>query len=208
MLIKKTLKKLYKELFCIANKGKSESNFLCLKIGVSIFSIFVCIAVMLTSTFALFYTNVSTQSSTIESAYYTISVDKTQNGIYTCPLVAEDRHVFVITANGTATTGYCKIQIGDQVYYTDQIHNTSPLALTVQAASDTVITFMPQWGTLPENLLVNRCQNEIIHSTTPYTTYTVEPTAKLADIASHYSVAEADILAYNNLFRYFWMHFS
>ena len=196
---KRAFGNLYKELFCIANKGKSESNFLCLKIGVSIFSIFVCTAIMVASTFALFYTNVSTQSSTIESAYYTVSVDNAQNGTYTCPLIAEDKHVFVITANGTATTGYCKIQIGDQVYYTDPIYNISPLTLTVQAAKDTVITFMPQWGTLPESLVENRCQNEIIHSTTPSTTYTVEPTAKLADIASHYGVAEADILVYNNL---------
>ncbi|MBQ8551424.1 MAG: LysM peptidoglycan-binding domain-containing protein [Clostridia bacterium] len=158
-------------------------------------TILACTAVMAASTFALFYSEVSTDHSTIASAYYSVTVDNAENGTYICPLVFEDKHTFVITANGTATTGYCKIQVGANTYYTEQIFKDQSLVLTVQAAKDTPIIFTPGWGTLSEET----CGNEIKHSETPSTVYTVEPTARLSSIAAHYGVTEEDILIYNNL---------
>lgn len=196
---KRAFGKLYKELFYIPKHEKlTEKVFRCRMIT-SLLTILACTAVLITSTWAWFTMNVTTQATTVASAYYSVSVDKAENGVYICPLTYEDKHEFVITANGTATTGYCKIQVGESTYYTEQIFQGQSLVLTVQAAKDTVITFTPGWGTLSDFTDELPCGNEIIHSATPSTTYTVEPTARLSSIAAHYGVTQEDILIYNNL---------
>lgn len=192
---KRAFGKLYKELFYIPKHEKlTEKVFRC-RMAVSLLTMLACTVVLITSTWAWFTMNVTTQATTVASAYYSVTVDNAENGVYICPLTYEDKHAFEIEAGGTATTGYCKIQVGEQSYYTEQIPQGSSLLLTVQAAKGTPIIFTPGWGTLSEET----CGNEIIHSATPFTTYTVEPTARLSSIAAHYGVTEEDILIYNNL---------
>lgn len=192
---KRAFGKLYKELFYVPKHEKlTEKVFRC-RMAVSLLTILACTAIMAASTFALFYMDVSTDHSTITGAYYAVTVDNAEDEIYNCPLKYEDKHVFEIKANGTATTGYCKIQVGESTYYTERIFQGQSLVLTVQAAQGTPIIFTPGWGTLSEET----CEKEIIHSVTPSTTYTVEPTVRLSSIAAHYGVTEEDILIYNNL---------
>lgn len=192
---KRVFGKLYKELFYVSKNEKlTEKVFRC-RMAVSLLTILACTAIMAASTFALFYMDVSTDHSTITGAYYAVTVDNAEDEIYICPLKYEDKHVFEIKANGTATTGYCKIQVGESTYYTERIFQGQSLVLTVQAAQGTPIFFTPGWGTLSEET----CGKEIIHSVTPSTTYTVEPTVRLSSIAAHYGVTEEDILIYNNL---------
>ncbi len=190
---KQAFNKLYQNLFYIQKHEKlSDKVFRC-RMVVSLLTILACTVLMASSTFALFFSEVSTDNSTLVGAYYSVTVDNVENGTYICPLVFEDIHTFEIKADGTATTGYCKIQVGEQVYYTSQISQGESLFLIVQAARDTVITVTPQLGT-PSDYVI-----EIIHSTTPSAPYTVEVTAKLSDIAAFYGVSEADILIYNNI---------
>lgn len=160
-----------------------------------LFTILICIVVMAASAFSLFYIDLSTYTSTITGAYYSVTVDKAVDRTHICPLAYEDKHIFEIKANGNATTGYCEVKIGDQVYYTEEIPNNSSLLLTVQAAMGTEISFTPKWGEIPEET----CGNEIIHSVTPYAVYEVEPTAKISDIAKYYEVSRSNILIYNDL---------
>ena len=192
---KRAFGKLYKELFYIPKHDKLTDKVFRCRMIVSLLTILACTAVMAASTFALFFSEVSTDHSTIAGAYYSVTVDNTENGTYICPLAFEDKHTFEIKADGTASTGYCKIQVGEDIYYTEQIFQGHSLILTVQAAKGTPIVFTPGWGVLSEDI----CGNEIIHSATPSTVYTVEPTAKLSSIAAHYGVTEEDILIYNNL---------
>lgn len=192
---KRAFGKLYKDLFYIPKHEKLPDKVFRCRMAVSLLTILACTAVLAASTFALFYLEVSTHASTIAGAYYSVTVDSTENGTYICPLLPEDKHTFEIKADGTATTGYCKIQVGNQVYYTKRIFQGQSLVLTVQAAENTPIVFTPGWGALSEET----CGNEIIHSATPHTTYTVEPTARLSSIAAHYGVSEEDILIYNNI---------
>lgn len=165
----------------------------------SLLTILACLTIMVSSAFALFFTDITTDVSTLKGAYYSVTVDNAANGTYICPLVYEDKHIFEIKAEGTATTGYCKIQVDDQVYYTDQIPQGGVLFLTVKAAKDTVITFTPQWGTSSYYINEDTCGDVITYSSTPYALYKVEPTARLEDIAAYYNVDEADILTYNNI---------
>ena len=192
---KRALGKLYKDLFYIPkHENLSDKVFRC-RMVLSLLTILACTAVLAASTFALFYSEVSTDNSTIASAYYSVTVDNTENNTYICSLVPNDKHTFEIKAEGTATTGYCKVQVGETVYYTERIFKDHSLILTVQAAKGTPIVFTPGWGSLSEET----CGNEIIHSETPFMVYTVEPTARLSSIAAHYGVSEEEILIYNNL---------
>ncbi len=196
---KRAFRKLYKDLFYISQHEKLPDKVFRCRMAISLLTILACTAVMVTSTFALFYMGVSTENSTIASAFYSVTVGDTEESKYICPLVYEDKHTFEIKADGTATTGYCKIQVGEQIYYTEQIPQGSSLMMTVQAAQGTPIIFAPQWGTSSNYLNVDLCVDEIIHSATSYVVYKVEPTATLTDIAAYYSVSEEDILVYNNL---------
>ncbi len=192
---KRAFGKLYKELFYVPKHEKLPDKVFRCRMVVSLLTILACTAIMAASTFALFYSEVSTDHSTLAGAYYSVTVDKAENGVYICDLAFEDKHTFVIKADGTASTGYCKIQVGENIYYTEQIFQGSSLTLTIQAAQGTPIIFTPGWGTLSEEI----CKNEIRHSETHHTTYKVEPTARLSSIAAHYGVTEEDILIYNNL---------
>lgn len=164
-----------------------------------VLAIFMCIAVMMASTLALFYDDVAAETTTIASAHYSITVDQTQTGTYRTPLAYEDTHTFIISAEGTATTGYCRITVGDEEYFTAPIPQDTSLTMTIQAARDTVITFSPCWGSPPTTFGLRdmTCGTEILHSQTPHAVYTVEPTARLSEIAEYYGVPESDITVYN-----------
>ncbi len=192
---KRAFGKLYKELFYIPKHEKLPDKVFRCRLVISLLTILACTAVLAASTFALFFAEISTDNSTLVGAYYSVTVDNAENGTYICPLAFEDKHTFEIKADGTATSGHCKIRVGDTTYYTEQIPQGHSLVLTVQAAKDTVITFTSEWSMLFEDT----CGNEIIHSATPHAVYRVEPTAKLANIAAHYGVTEPAILTYNNL---------
>ncbi len=196
---KRALGKLYKQLFYIPKHEKLRDKVFRCRMVLSLLSIVACLTMLVSSTFALFHMSISSNNSTIESAYYSVQIEDIDNNTYTCPLVSDDKHTFTIKAEGTASTGYCKIQVGDQTYYTEQIAQGTSLELTIQAAEGTVINFTPQWGTSSYFVSERTCGNVISHSTTPYGVYTVEPTARLADIAAYYGVAEEDIIIYNNL---------
>lgn len=196
---KRAFGKLYKELFYIPKHEKLPDKVFRCRMITLLLTMLACTAVLITSTWAWFTMNVATQATTVASAYYSVSVDNAESGRYICPLTYEDKHTFVITADGTATTGYCKIQVGEQVYYTKQIPQGSSLVLTVQAEKGTHIIFTPGWGLLSNFTSESPCESEIHHSVTPHTVYTVEPTARLSSIAAHYGVTEEDILIYNNL---------
>ena len=198
-MLKQTFVQLYKELIYVPKRAKVSDKVFRFRMIFSALSIIACTTLMVSFAFAFFSTSVATQDFTIETATYTVTVDGAEDGTYTCPLVYQDEHTFEIQADGTASTGYCKIQVGDQLYYTDQITPGESMTLTIYAAQGTVITFTPQWGTSSYYVNDATCGSEIRHSETPSVTYTVEPAAKLANIAAHYRVSEADILVYNNI---------
>ncbi len=151
---------------------------------------------IVSSAFAFFFTSVETDGATLYGAYYSLEISGATDNSYTAPLAFEDKHVFKIKATGNATTGYCKIRIGEDTYYTEQINRDETLSLTVVAAKGTVIKFEPHWGSNTANRTIS---DTIKHSVTPSAPYTVEVTAKLEDIALYYGVSENDILTYNAL---------
>ena len=166
------------------------------RITFSLLTIFACLVMIVSSTLAFFYTSVETNDAKLETARYTLDIGNVTDNIYTAPLAPEDKHVFEIKATGSASTGYCKVTVGESVYYTGQIDRGESLSLTVTAAKGTVIKFEPFWG---GNAAAKSALAVIEHSVTPSAPYKVELTAKLEDIAFYYGVSEQDILTYNAL---------
>ena len=62
-----------------------------------------------------------------------------------------------ITPNGTATDGYCTVEIGDKTYQTIQILKGSSLEffVTVQANEGATLSITPHWGTGPDTNKIN-----------------------------------------------------
>lgn len=178
----------------------TEQDFRC-RMTASLLAILTCLAVMASSAFALFHTEVSSASNTLQSAHYTVQVTSAyQSTPYVTRLAQNDQHIFTIEAKGTASTGYCIVQVGNQVSYTPAIPHGETLTLEITAAAGVQIAITPVWGTPPVSVY-SRDDDPfaIVHSTTPHATYTVEATATLANIAEHYGVDEADILIYNGI---------
>ena len=213
--MKRAFNNLYKKFVYVPKHAKLPDKVFRFRMVFSLLAILAYATFMVSFSFALFNSETSTNNSSIASAYYTMTVTKDKaplaNGIYECSLessVNADMHTFVLTASGTASTGYCEIIVRDKgdvngvSYCTAQVKPNSSITLTVQAAPNTVIEFIPQWGT--SSAYVNGSgyygdNGVIAHSVTNVVYYTVEPTAKLSNIAAHYGVPEEDIITYNDL---------
>lgn len=169
------------------------------KIVLSLLTILACAAMMASSAYALFFENISAKNSTLVGAYYTVEVTNTENNTLVAPLATNDTYIFTITSRGTASKGYCKIQINNNTYYTVQIPKDQSITLTIQAACNSVITFTPGWGTPVAADKYYDNGTTIADSVTPHATYTVEPAARLSAVAEYYGVPEADIIIYNGL---------
>ena len=199
-------KTLSNDIFSSSEPQKlSEHAFRC-RMAFLMLSIIACTVVMATSTFALFYTDVSSKNSTLASAYYSVSVvcaDNASAEQYTCPLSHNDMHTFTIRADGTASAGYCQIQVGDKIYVTEKITAATAFTLTVQAQVGTRIAFTPHWGSPDASCVLLRSGDTLSYSRTQHAPYTVAQGDTIADIASRYGVSAKEILIYNGLTQLF-----
>lgn len=179
------------------DKKISENSFK-IRMAMSFIGIIACMTLMLSSAFALFYADVRSDNSTISGAYFAVSVSNTQDGRYTCPLASGDSHFFVITAEGTASSGYCMITIDGEKYYTPRLTSGSSFDIEIIAVSGTDISFEGRWGT-PSGAEGTLCGDRIEHSSTEFSTYTVQEGATLQALSDHYNVDVDDILAFNGI---------
>lgn len=93
-----------------------------------------------------------------------------------------------LSAIGTAgATGYCRIKIGDETYYTKQIFaNGSAFTFTVNAAAGTNIILTPKWGTyshtatIQDNGEIAATGSQQSNTQTPDNTVTTEPSTEPA----------------------------
>lgn len=196
-------KKIYREFFYVPKYEKMTDKVFKGRIGLSVLTMIVCCALFCATTFAWFNSLQNTTVSPIVAADYSLSVEVNGQALdtneYICPLTTEDRHVFSITASGTATTGYCQITVNGQSYTTVSIPKETSLALTIVAAQGEEISFSAHWGACSDE--GDRYgNNAVVHvSNTPYQLYTVAENVTLEQIAAYYHVSAADILSYNGI---------
>ena len=168
----------------------------------SVLTILGCLTAASATAFAYFGIQKGWGLGRIQGAYYEVGIQGVSGNDYLCGIAYEDSHSFVLSAEGTASAGYCKVTMDDTDYLTEQITPQAPLTLTVKAAAGTRITFTPQWGSVSTgDGTGKRYQNgeTIEHSHTSFAEYTVAEGAELDQIAQHYGVSEEDILTFNNI---------
>lgn len=125
----------------------------------------LCILCLCGTSWAWFTASVSTAATTIQTAAYTVSVTATEGGTAVQPsaenkfdLAAGKAYEIAISPTGTAKTGFCKISLGTETYYTGQL-TSGTLTFTVYAGSDGTLTVTPEWGTCAVSSTENTIPN-------------------------------------------------
>lgn len=150
-----------KELFSIPKNGNiSDASFMvrisfCFA-GILLFMLSLCV-----TAYAMFSYNVGSGTTKIQAANFDLDVKITDlskpdeppvTGGYDYRLV-NGTHKVTLTAEGNASTGYCKIALIDdsdniyETYYTAQFGKGEVFEFTIYLSADTKINFTPQWGT-------------------------------------------------------------
>lgn len=191
----KQAKKLFSGLLYVPKHGKvSDKEFTRIMIS-SVLGIMLCVICLAGLTWAWFSGSVSSAANNITAASFNIQIDvkvkdteKTvphtvENGIYSFSLENNKVYDVKITADGTATTGYCEVRLGKNVYHTIQIFNISDesnsgsilstdrpqeITFTVNATDVTLLKIIPRWGSYAiaenEKLIGNENRDNIINS--------------------------------------------
>lgn len=170
----KQAKKLFSGLLYVPKHGKvSDKEFTRIMIS-SVLGIMLCVICLAGLTWAWFSGSVSSAANNITAASFNIQIDvnvkgtetpvprTVENGIYSFSLENNKVYDVKITADGTATTGYCEVLFGENVYHTIQIFNISDesnsgsilstdrpqeINFTVNATESTLLLkIVPQWG--------------------------------------------------------------
>ena len=191
----KQAKKLFSGLLYVPKHGKvSDKEFTRIMIS-SVLGIMLCVICLAGLTWAWFSGSVSSAANNITAASFNIQIDvnvkgtetpvprTVENGIYSFSLENNKVYDVKITADGTATTGYCEVRLGENVYHTIQIFNISDesrsgsllstdmpqeINFTVNATDSTFLKIVPQWGSYArvenEKLIGNENRDNIINS--------------------------------------------
>lgn len=151
----------------VPKEGKLSDKTFLHSITVSILSIFLCMIVLSSVTWAWFSDGVSSPSNTIQTQNYTLSISVsaendestepleyviTEQGFYQYQLDANKTYTVKLVATGTGNNGYCKIFFGDlNPLFTEAIpvgdSAKNPYTFTIQTKSAIEVCFDLRWGT-------------------------------------------------------------
>ena len=162
----------------------------------SMLAICICAICLCGASWAWFTASTSTGTAQIQSSSYKLSY---QIGSDTAELaetgtaytLTSDTTVITLKATGTAgATGYCRINIGDETYYTGQIFVPDAFTFTVNAAAGTTITLTPKWGScavrdddtnsITKDRVIPATGSQQSNTQTPDNSVTAEPSAEPA----------------------------
>ena len=133
-------------------KVKRDDGFLHILVP-SVVGACVCAVCLCGVSWAWFTESASIGTSTIKTPErYEIAVsvsDSDNNSLIALngEYILSGNYTVTLTASGTnGATGYCKVEIGDVTYYTDQIFVESTLTFKVTAQAEVTVTITPKWG--------------------------------------------------------------
>lgn len=128
----------------------------------------ICVVCLCGASWAWYTASVSAGAMTIQSASYTVNATVTQrvtnaemdtpsaasdaptvtkNGIITnINFTSAGSYTVTLTPAGTAHSGYCKVTLGEKVYYTQQVIG-EPYSFTFLANANETLQITPEWGT-------------------------------------------------------------
>lgn len=118
----------------------------------SMAGVVVCAICLCGASWAWFTASQSSSVATIQSATYTAQVTldgRTPYGArseFDFEILDGNAHEVTLTADGSADSGYCKIELGSDVYFTPQLAKGESFTFFV-AGAHTDVKITPQWGT-------------------------------------------------------------
>ena len=118
----------------------------------------LCAVCLCGASWAWFTASSGIGAAKVQAATYTVEIAcDTGTGVwqpceYPISLHGPKTYNLRITATGTATDGYCTVEIGNKTYQTTQIPKGSSLefSVKVQANKDAKLSITPHWGTGPD----------------------------------------------------------
>lgn len=135
---------------------RNRSDSIMSVLAMSVIGIAVCAVCLCGASWAWFTASTSTGTTAIKSSSYkllyrvgddTAAAELAEVKVVTVPESGNCK--ITLKAGGTAgATGYCSVQVGNEIYYTGQIFaDSTEFTFTVNAAAGTNITLTPKWGT-------------------------------------------------------------
>lgn len=115
----------------------------------------LCAVCLCGASWAWFTASSGIGAAKVQAATYTVKIEhETDTGgwqecEYRISLDGGKIYKLRITPTGTATNGFCTVEIGDKTYQTNQIpkDSSSAFSVTVQANEDATLMITPKWGT-------------------------------------------------------------
>ncbi len=169
------MKRIYEKYIKISDDKKISENIFKSRIILSVITILSSVAVMISTAFAFFNSNL-TKDFTMHAAVWdvavveTISQERTSSS-YMCTRTPEEGEMyeFTISRCGTATEGYCEIIITSPDGKTDKYYTNAfadEITVSIQAVAGCEIQFIPKWGIPGNNAFAALCNENISHSFT------------------------------------------
>ena len=163
----------------------------------SVVGICICAVCLCGASWAWFTASTSTGTTAVQSSSYRLSYRVDEDAAATelaeaktVTVPVSGRCTITLSATGTAgATGYCRINIGDETYYTGQIFVPDAFTFTVKAAANTQITLTPKWGScavrdntnsITKDRVIPATGSQQSNTQTPDNSVTAEPSAEPA----------------------------
>lgn len=127
-------------------------------IAVSVFCVLICAVALCSATWAWFSGDVTSSDNEIKTGYCDITISVNDGAldvavkdgtsdVYT--IEAGKTYTVSITSDGNVSSSYCKIVIGGNEHYTQQINTQAPgnrISFTLTAENDTDVQIISRWG--------------------------------------------------------------
>ena len=153
-------KRLFSSLFYVPKYEKVSDVSFSRIIVSSVLGILLCIFCLAGLTWAWFSGSSSSAANSITAAEFKVKVKingseiTSANGKYT---LTQEQNQVIVTADGSATTGYCIVKFGENTYHTIQIFKVpaegkpQSVTFTVYSVAGAKLEIIPQWGTCADD---------------------------------------------------------
>ena len=159
---KRNVRKVYSFFFHRARHAKKEAkgDGVLHILAPSVIGACLCAVCLCGMSWAWFTTSVGTGTQTITASSYVMSNTVLCNGIEQSGVsYTFTSGTYFVTLNTVGTdnaTGYCKMKIGDTVYYTDQISANGTFTFSIEADGTVDVVLIPSWGNCATRTEANR----------------------------------------------------
>ncbi len=159
----------------------------------SILGILLCAVCLVGSTFAWFSATRTVTVRPIQAASYTVTLDPADRRSPSQPQRLEPGlHELTLRASGTASQGYCLVQLGDTQYHTAPILPGSTFRLNLELFESVSLTITPQWGASPQSPSDWLTDGQTISYGAPPTDPPTEPTSEPTEPTSEPTEATSE----------------